>query len=284
MHRRRFFKTSGLALGTGLAIERAHGFQLSGKQAFESAECDILIIGASFGGVAAALAAARMGKRVIITEETAWIGGQATTQGVPMDEHPWIENYGRTQSYADFRTGVRNYYRKHYPLSYAAQKDPYFNPGACWVSRIGFEPRVGIAVLDEMLAPHYTAGRVLILTEHKSISVEMDHDRCSSVTVRDLNSHEKRTIQAPYILDATELGDLLDLGKIEHVMGAEPQSDTEEPNAYGEGDTLRQQPFTHLISVDYLPGENHTIEKPKDYDKYRNRFQRLVGIADAGEN
>jgi heterodisulfide reductase subunit A-like polyferredoxin len=36
---------------------------------------DILVIGGSFGGVAAALAAARMGRSVILTEETDWIGG-----------------------------------------------------------------------------------------------------------------------------------------------------------------------------------------------------------------
>jgi NADPH-dependent 2,4-dienoyl-CoA reductase/sulfur reductase-like enzyme len=70
---------------------------------------DVLIIGGSLGGIAAALAAARMGRKVIVTEETAWIGGQATVQGIPLDEHPWIERYGRTQSYADFREGVRAY-------------------------------------------------------------------------------------------------------------------------------------------------------------------------------
>ena len=60
--------------------------------------CEVLIIGGSFGGVSAALAAARMGRTVILTEETAWIGGQATTQGVPLDEHPWIEQFGSTRS------------------------------------------------------------------------------------------------------------------------------------------------------------------------------------------
>ncbi|MGH7945727.1 MAG: hypothetical protein ACREH8_17890 [Opitutaceae bacterium] len=30
-----------------------------------------------------------MGQRVILTGETSWIGGQATMQGVPLDEHPW---------------------------------------------------------------------------------------------------------------------------------------------------------------------------------------------------
>src|SRR5262249_4966694 len=130
-------------------------------------KCDVLIVGGSLGGIAAALAAARMGRSVIVTEETSWIGGQATTQGVPLDEHPWIEDFGSTKSYRDFRTGVREYYRRHYPLSAAARGDPHLNPGAAWVTALAFEPRVGIAVLHEMLAPHLSSGRIVVLTRHR---------------------------------------------------------------------------------------------------------------------
>ena len=45
--------------------------------------CDIAVIGGGTGGCAAALAAARNGMRVILTEETGWIGGQLTSQAVP---------------------------------------------------------------------------------------------------------------------------------------------------------------------------------------------------------
>ena len=61
---------------------------------------------------AAALAALRMGKRVVLTEETDWVGGQLTAQAVPPDEHPWIENFGCTRSYRRYRDDVRAYYRQ----------------------------------------------------------------------------------------------------------------------------------------------------------------------------
>ena len=64
---------------------------------------DLIIIGGGVGGVAGALAAAKLGKRVIVTEETEWIGGQLTNQAVPPDEHPWIEQFGATASYREFR-------------------------------------------------------------------------------------------------------------------------------------------------------------------------------------
>ena len=50
--------------------------------------CDLLVVGGGLGGVAAALRAARLGRRVCLVEETAWLGGQISTQGVyHLDEH-----------------------------------------------------------------------------------------------------------------------------------------------------------------------------------------------------
>ena len=58
---------------------------------------DILVVGGGPGGVAAALAALDRGRSVLLTEETDWIGGQLTSQGVPPDEHTWIEQFGATR-------------------------------------------------------------------------------------------------------------------------------------------------------------------------------------------
>lgn len=232
-------------------------------------KADVLIIGGSLGGVAAALAAARMGRTVIMTEETASIGGQIA-QGVPLDEHPWIERHGRTQSYAGFREGVRAYYRRHYPLTAAARADRTLNPGAGWVSGLCFEPRVGLAVLDEMLAPHLSAGRIVILARHRPVAVDMDGDFARAVTVLDETNGVQRSLAASYILDATELGDLLELGKIESVIGAESRAETSEPLAVdGPAEPHEQMVFTHVFAMDHFQGEEHVIAKPRDYDFWK---------------
>ena len=114
--------------------------------------CDVAIVGGGFGGVAAALAALRNGQRVVLTEETDWIGGQVTSQAVPPDEHAWIESFGCTRGYRAYRDAVRDYYRRHYPLTEAARAVQQFNPGNATVSRIAHEPRVSLAVLEAMLA------------------------------------------------------------------------------------------------------------------------------------
>ena len=80
-------------------------------------KADIAIIGGGTGGCAAALAALKMNQTVILTEETDWIGGQFTQQGVPPDEHQWIETQGANTSYLAFRNEIRGYYRSLYPLT-----------------------------------------------------------------------------------------------------------------------------------------------------------------------
>src|SRR5438874_2509830 len=111
---------------------------------------DVAVIGGGLGGCAAALAAARAGCRVLLSEETDWIGGQLTQQAVPPDEHPWVESFGATRSYREFRSRVRDFYRRCYPLTGAAQAAWNLNPGNGLVSRLCCEPRAALAVLQEM--------------------------------------------------------------------------------------------------------------------------------------
>lgn len=226
----------------------------------------VLIVGASLGGVAAAIGCARQGIKCCIVEEGTWIGGQATAQGVPVDEHPWIEKYGCTHSYRVFREGVRSYYRRNYRLTSAAMADPALNPGACWVSALGFEPKVGQAVLREMLHPYESAGLVECLHGWRCIGAEThgDYVRC----VQFMRDNEQMTVSATYVLDATETGDLLPMTGTEYSVGAESIAQTGEPLALDEPDPMRQQPFTHLIAVSFHPGEDHRIEKPAGYNKF----------------
>jgi hypothetical protein len=274
--RRNFLRTGAIATASLLSTRRTTQARsaLPQQPIGHEAAADIVIVGGSLGGVAAALAAARLGRTVVLTEETAWIGGQATTQAVPLDEHPWMEKFGCNRAYRQFRDSVRDYYRRNFPLIDAARHDPTLNPGAGWVSGLCFEPRVGIAVLMEMLAPHLSAGRITLLMHHRPVAVAMEGDVARAVTVRDTATGAERTLHGAYILDATDLGELLPLAKIEHVVGAEAQSDTGEPNARPDGaDPREQMGFTHTMALEYRPGEDHTIDKPADYDRWKTRIR-----------
>lgn len=237
--------------------------------------CDVLVVGGGVGGFAAALAACRQGMRVVLTEETDWLGGQLSAQAVPPDEHLWIEQFGCTRSYRDYREGVRNYYRRHYPVTEAARAKVNLNPGNGTVSRLTHEFRVSVAVLEEMLLPYESNGQLLILRQHVPTAATGNRDRVSSVTAKDLRTGAQRTITATYFIDATELGELLPLTKTEFVTGAEPQSLTQELHASAKAEPANSQSFTYCFAVDYLEGEDHTIEPPKDYQFWRDYVPAL---------
>jgi len=142
---------------------------------------DVAIIGGGLGACAAALAAARLGRRVILTEETHWIGGQLTNQAVPPDEHPWIESFGATKSYRALRDGIREYYCTHTPLTTEARRTTYLNPGGGWVSRLCHDPRIAVAVLHQMMIPHQLGGRLFVMHPHKPMLALTDGDRVTAV-------------------------------------------------------------------------------------------------------
>lgn len=276
LKRRDFLKTVSLATPMILAAPAAiagEGAKTKPAKAWPRTQemtVELVIIGGGLGGCAAALAAARNGVNVIVTEETGWIGGQITQQAVPPDENKWIETFGGTRSYQQFRTGIREYYRRNYPLTEKARADKFLNPGNCWVSRIGCEPRVALAVLYEMLAPYLGNGQVQILLNHKAVSAATDGDRVEAVLVRNLDSGHEIVLRAPYFIDATEQGDLLPLTRTEYVAGAEAKSETGEPHAKEKAEPGNLQGFTFCFAMDYLAGEDHTIDQPRDYHYWRD--------------
>ncbi len=237
--------------------------------------CDIAVIGGGVGGCAAALAAAQNGMRVILAEETDWLGGQLTSQAVPPDEHPWIESFGATRNYRQYRDRVRDYYRRNYPLTDAARRRPDLNPGNGRVSRLTHEPRVSLAAIEEMLAPFVSGGQVNVLLRHQLIAADIAGDLIRAVTLRDLETGRDRIVSAPYFLDATEQGDLLPLARVEYVTGAESMRDTGEPHAASEARPRDIQSFTYCFAMDYLPGEDHTIDKPAEYAVWRDYVPAL---------
>jgi glycine/D-amino acid oxidase-like deaminating enzyme len=141
---------------------------------------DVLVVGGGLGGVAAALGALRAGRSVILTEEYDWLGGQLTSQAVPPDEHSWVERFGVTASYRALREGIRDYYRRHYPLTERARAWRELNPGAGWVSRLCHEPRVAVAVIEAMLAPYRGSGRLRVLQPYRPVDATVDGDRVTA--------------------------------------------------------------------------------------------------------
>jgi hypothetical protein len=231
---------------------------------------EVLIVGGGLGGVAAALALARHGRTCLITESTDWLGGQATSQAVPPDENWAVETFGSTKSYKEWRSRIRQYYKRNYPLTAEARQNEFFNPGEGRVSRISSEPRIGVSAIDEMVAPFLLSGKIQVWLEHEPIAAEVEKDYIRSVTLLDLQSKQQKVVTAEFVLDATELGDLLPLAKVEHVTGSEAQADTHELHAINQSaQPLNQQAITWCFAMEHRSDESHVISKPENYDKWK---------------
>ncbi|MCP5527353.1 MAG: FAD-dependent oxidoreductase [Verrucomicrobiales bacterium] len=272
MNRRQFLQWPALlwplSIGCASRLARdANGTEMA---------ADVVIVGGGLGGVAAALAACESGCRVILTEETDWVGGQSTAQGVPPDEHPWIEEFGCARSYRRYREAVRQFYRDHRPLIAAARANPRLNPGNGWVSRLCHEPAASLAVLEAMLEPHLTAGRLRVLLFHAPVAATTDRDHVRSVTVQDHREGTRRVLVAPFFIDATELGDLLPLTGAEFVTGSEARRETGEPHAPGTARPDNQQACTFCLAIEHLPGECHVADAPPGYAFWRHYVPRLT--------
>lgn len=212
-------------------------------------EVDVLVAGGGLGGVAAALAAAREGCRVLVAEAGDRVGGQVTAQAVSaLDEHPLVELPGTTsRSYGAFREGIRAVYRRRYP---AVRDVAALNPGGGWVSRLCFEPAVGQQVLEGMLTG--SAGSVEVRTRAPVTALRRDGDQLTGARIAGVGE-----VRATVVLDATPLGDLLPLAEAPWQAGADGR---------GQGVQACTVPF----ALEHRPGEDHTIPRPDGYEALRD--------------
>jgi hypothetical protein len=237
----------------GRAIVRA-----SVREPVEEIACDALVAGAGMGGVGAALTLSDYGFSVCLTEETDWIGGQATAGGVSaLDENRFIEISGGTRRYYEFRNRIRQ------------ASGGVFNPGGCYVSALCFEPRLGVAALEQMIA-----GRgVRLLLRTQVIALERRGERIESALAWRFEKQDAVRLRVRYVLDATELGDLLPLAGVAYVVGAESKAQTGEPHAADRPNPACVQSFTYPFAIERRDGEDHSIEPPPGYAAILRRQQ-----------
>ncbi len=275
MKRRSFLQSLSISSASMLIDSWYHLQKPQETDSEHGLKADLVIIGGGLGGVAAALSALENGLKVILTEETPWIGGQISQQGVPPDEHRWIETHGAPLRYRKYRSAIRAYYLQHYPLTTEAKAKPYLNPGNGAVSRLCCEPMVAWQVLLETLMPYISNRSLMLLTQHQITSAEIASDQVKTVQVIDKRSGKSKTLEAPYFVDATELGDLLPLTQTEYITGAESKAQTQELHAANEADPSNQQAFTMCFAMDYLPGENLVIDRPEKYNYWKDYIPKL---------
>ncbi len=243
----------------------------------DSNSIDVIVVGGTPGGIAAAVAAARLGRRVTLVERHQHLGGM-TASGLGKSD---IEHREMIQGlFAEFASRVH----RHYVETYGADSE---NVELC---REGyyFEPSVAESVFDQLVAEQST---LTVLRGHRLESVLHDANTVQGVVVRSRETDVVTTLVAPVVIDATYEGDVFAGAGAEFRLGRESQVKFDEPHAgvvyfdyqnqmFLDGTTGeasdRLPAYTYRLCLTTDPDNSHRlIAPPPDYDR-----SRFVGYFD----
>jgi hypothetical protein len=221
----------------------------------ERLEADVLVVGASSAGVGAAVAAARLGSRVVLLEDTTRLGGMISNGLCATDLRDVRHASGL---FAEFMARVRTHY------------------GAGDGRR--YEPHVAN---DELKAMVYGEPRLTVFTRVRAERVLLQGRRVVGVVARHLGTRKQAVFLAAQTIDATPEGDVAAGAGCRYRVGRERRTrrephagviryfraeDRRLPGSTGRGDR-RVQSYAYLIVVkDYGPGADRTIPAPPGYD------------------
>ena len=257
---------------TVLDVEKRRVVIVKEKPVDAGPTCDVLIIGGGVGGVAAAESAAKRGVSVILVEPTRMLGGQFTSQLVPVpDENSHIEKpYGAsTAAYRELRQRVRAFYRD-LPDVIAGREGCI---GSCWVSRVSGTPDVWERAIEDELTPLVSLGRIRqVYRRHALKSVtRLANGLINYADIVDLDTGAVTRIGARYFLDATEDGGLLETAGLPTVIGQEAQAAYNEPHAPATARPDWVQSFTYCFLVRWQSaGPFEKVAAPPEYEYFRS--------------
>ncbi|AWL11989.1 hypothetical protein HMF8227_01514 [Saliniradius amylolyticus] len=234
-----------------------------------SYQTQVAVIGASLGGVMAAWQSCRQGVKTILVSEYHWLGGQMTSQGVPPDEHRFIESFGASKSYYAFRKAIREHYQAQPDFVDNSSLTEGLNPGDGWVSRLCFEPKVAEDYFRDLLQPFVEQGLLVLLERHRLSSVQCQQDRITAVEVQ-CPQGKAVSLMADVYLDATDTGELLKQANMPYALGKESRDEFNEPQTPETADPMDQQPVTWVMALRKYPGKAPAIAKPPAYDFWRD--------------
>ncbi|MGG6298015.1 FAD-dependent oxidoreductase [Leptolyngbya sp. AN02str] len=245
-------------------------------QANQTISCQILIVGGSTAAYSAALVTARAGLNVCLVQPTHILGGQFTTQALPAsDDGDLLKHLSHTGvtgeqfAISKFQRQFRDRQRQLQPV----QGKVVSNPGGGWVGLLCTSPIVAATALNEAIAPHLQAGNLKFIphAEPTRILTESggsDRKRVTGVVFHDHQRNLAFTVQARIVIEATDLGDVLELGQIESRIGQETRSQTGEAALPERALPECQQSFTFGAIVELTPpGNGVPIGAPAGYNR-----------------
>ncbi|MBW4647192.1 MAG: FAD-dependent oxidoreductase [Kastovskya adunca ATA6-11-RM4] len=230
----------------------------------------ILVVGSSTASYTATLGALRTDPQVVVclVIPQQVLGGQFTAQALPAsDDGDQLKSpNGEAYSISKTHRSFRNLQRSLQAVSGQVVK----NPGGGWVSPLCTTPVTSARALNEAIAPYITQKRLIIIPFAEPMQVitttSGQRRRVTGVVFRDTQNGANFTVSGQVVIEATDLGDLLELGNIESRVGQEARSETGEPLLPEVALPRCQQSITYCVLLERTaPGRGVSIGKPIGY-------------------
>ncbi|WP_437206341.1 FAD-dependent oxidoreductase [Planctomicrobium sp. SH664] len=229
---------------------------------------DVVIYGATPGGIAAAIAAARNGHSVLLLEPTSRMGGMATN-GLSHPDFRTLESLSGL--FLELNRRTEQYYTREYGADSQQVKDSLHGTHA--------EPKVALQLFREMLKEYPN----LQVQDHKlltGVTAEKTGEgfQISRLALKDRDGSEF-AVSGKIFIDATYEGDLLALAKIPYSLGREGKAEYQEELAPAQGDS-EVQGYNFRLCMTSNPENRVLPEKPDGYD--REQFTGLLELIRQG--
>jgi hypothetical protein len=245
----------------------------------EELSCEILVVGGSTAAYSAALVAARANLGVCWVQPTQIVGGQFTTQALPAsDDGDLLRHRATATSVEGERFAISKLQRQFRVKQRSLQPvkgKSVANPGGGWVSPLCTTPVVAATAMNGAIAPYIAQGKLKLIPLAEPIEVLFEQTpgqrrRVVGVVFEDVQNGRTFTVKGQVVIEATDLGDLLELGDIESRIGQEARSETGEQRLPEHPLPRCQQSFTFGAVVERTaPGKGVPIGAPTGYGAQR---------------
>lgn len=185
---------------------------------------DVVIYGATPGGIVTAVGAARAGLQVTLVHHHAHIGGMMSNGLGVLDT---IYDGKRAPLFDEVHARIVKHYRDKYGEGSTQHRLSQW-PARSEARRPTYEPHVAELVFERMLAEQKA---ITVVREHYPVAARRDGRRVATVTFRKMDGEAERTFAAPSFVDASYEGDLAAVAGAEMTIGRESRATYGEPHA-----------------------------------------------------
>lgn len=180
-------------------------------------QLDLLVYGATPGGVALATRAAREGLNVQLISHTDHLGGLLSNGLSTMDT---LYNGARSPLYDELRKGIYDYYKQKYGLN-----SPQYKATQPGHPKTRFEAHVVEGLINDLLEKE---SRILLITGYYPVSAERESTEVKSVTFQEIDGEKTLTFHANVFADCSYEADLAKVAGVPYRVGREPRNEFKE--------------------------------------------------------